>query len=740
MTSNPGPAAGASGHALLEAAGRQRPIQGSDHYEHSLLLDRLRTTGLFSGTALLGLIGSLLLAAMAVGAGGILVNDPLIDGGSLSWIRYGHGHDLATVGLYAGVAMLVWAWVRLGRDVLAGTATAQQVTVAGVAWAAPLVLSPPLFTRDVYSYLAQGALALRGLDPYLVGPSKLPPGAVADNVHYVWQTTPAPYGPLFIYIAKMINAATGDHLILGVIGMRLVLLSGFAALVFALPRLAHRLGGNPAVALWLVIANPLTVVHLVGGPHNDLLMIGLLAMGTLLVLEHRHAAGIALGTMAMAIKASAGVVLPFLVWIWATRLPGTRRTQLQRASAGSMVVFATVFAGITLVSGVGLDPRAGCPVTHRELDVIAHRCRRSRARRGRPIRSGERPPVHHGLPFAGLRGIRRHPHPAVVACQKRRAAADHQPCIDCVAVGGAARPSHPSVVFQLGSRARRGPAVAATYAGVGGHRLYLAGGVHLPHRRKRLHLVAVPARGGGRVVDRGCLAAAPRSLWTTGARCLDLPGTGGHEMSRELDAAGITEPALRASYTRCRELNAAHGRTYFLATRLLTPAQRPAIHALYGLARYADEIVDDLSDTRPWADRVAELDVLAQHLRDGLAHGHSDHPVLAAPVHAAVRYQIDPQHFVDFMVSMRMDRPVEQGGVAGYRTFDELARYVYGSAAVIGLQVLPVLGTVVPRARAEPHAAALGIAFQITNFLRDVGEDLDRGRVYLPADELASFG
>jgi 15-cis-phytoene synthase len=211
-------------------------------------------------------------------------------------------------------------------------------------------------------------------------------------------------------------------------------------------------------------------------------------------------------------------------------------------------------------------------------------------------------------------------------------------------------------------------------------------------------------------------------------------------MSRELDAAGITEPALRASYIRCRELNAAHGRTYFLATRLLTPAQRPAIHALYGLARYADEIVDDLSDTRPWPQRVAELQALAGELRTGLAAGSSDHPVLAAPVHTAVRYRIDPQHFTDFMVSMQMDRPVEEGGVAGYRTFDELAGYVYGSAAVIGLQVLPILGTVVPRERAEPHAAALGIAFQITNFLRDVGEDLDRGRVYLPADELASFG
>jgi alpha-1,6-mannosyltransferase len=330
------------------------PRPGSHRHDHTLLLDQLRPGRLLSGTALLGLIGSILLTVMAVGAGGILVNDPLIDEGSLSWMRYGHGHDLATVGLYLGVAMIVWAWVRLGREVLSGSATTQQVTTAGLTWVAPLLLSPPLFTRDVYSYLAQGALALRGLDPYLVGPSKLPPGAVADNVHYVWQTTPAPYGPLFIFIAKMINAVTGDHLILGIIGLRLVLLTGLGLLIFALPRLAQRLGGDPTVALWLVIANPLTVVHLVGGPHNDLLMTGLLAMGTLLVLERRHAAGVASVTMAMAIKASAGVVLPFLVWIWAAALPGTRRTQLLRAGAGSMAIFATIFAGVTLVSGVGL--------------------------------------------------------------------------------------------------------------------------------------------------------------------------------------------------------------------------------------------------------------------------------------------------------------------------------------------------------------------------------------------------
>ncbi len=211
-------------------------------------------------------------------------------------------------------------------------------------------------------------------------------------------------------------------------------------------------------------------------------------------------------------------------------------------------------------------------------------------------------------------------------------------------------------------------------------------------------------------------------------------------MSRELAAAGITDPSLRESYTLCRQLNAVHGRTYFLATRLLPTGSRPAIHALYGFARFADEIVDDLSDTRPWDERLVELDALTQLLHDGLATGHSDHPVLRALVHTAHRYEIDPRHFEDFMAAMRMDRPVEAGGVAGYASFDQLACYVHGSAAVIGLQVLPVLGTVVPRADAEPPAAALGIAFQITNFLRDVGGDLDRGRVYLPADELAAFG
>jgi 15-cis-phytoene synthase len=203
----------------------------------------------------------------------------------------------------------------------------------------------------------------------------------------------------------------------------------------------------------------------------------------------------------------------------------------------------------------------------------------------------------------------------------------------------------------------------------------------------------------------------------------------------ELDAAGLTEPRLRAAYERCRELNARHGRTYYLATKLLTRAQRPAVHALYGFARWADDIVDDVPAGTSTAEVAARLDDLRQELFDGLARGHSDDPVLAAVVDTAGRSQLDPELFAAFMDSMRMDLEV-----TSYADRGALDRYVHGSAEVIGLQVLPVLGTVAPRPEAAPYAAALGKAFQLTNFLRDVAEDLDRGRIYLPLDELAAFG
>lgn len=205
--------------------------------------------------------------------------------------------------------------------------------------------------------------------------------------------------------------------------------------------------------------------------------------------------------------------------------------------------------------------------------------------------------------------------------------------------------------------------------------------------------------------------------------------------ARELDAAGITDPTLRDAYTRCRRLNARHGKTYFLATRLLPVERRPAVHALYGFARWADDIVDDQKTSATSLERSAALRLLRQHLEIALREGGRGEPVATALAHTAARYGIEHQHFLDFMTSMRRDLQVTD-----YATYKDLYGYMHGSAAVIGLQILPVLGTVAPRDEAAPYAAALGVAFQLTNFLRDVGEDLDRGRVYLPADLLATHG
>jgi len=200
----------------------------------------------------------------------------------------------------------------------------------------------------------------------------------------------------------------------------------------------------------------------------------------------------------------------------------------------------------------------------------------------------------------------------------------------------------------------------------------------------------------------------------------------------ELSAAGIDDPELRAAYQRCRAVNAAHGRTFFLATRLLAPDQRPPIHALYGFARYADDILDDFDPTLDTTTRAARLQQLSDEFFSPV--GYPGNPVLAAVRHTARHYAIDDELFEDFLTSMRMDLTVTD-----YPDRASLNLYMKGSAEAIGLQVLPILGTIGPAEAAAPHAAALGRAFQLTNFLRDVDEDLARGRVYLPADELACY-
>jgi phytoene synthase len=205
----------------------------------------------------------------------------------------------------------------------------------------------------------------------------------------------------------------------------------------------------------------------------------------------------------------------------------------------------------------------------------------------------------------------------------------------------------------------------------------------------------------------------------------------------ELDAAGIEGAALRASYARCRRLNAEHGKTFFLATLLLPPEKRPFVHALYGFARHVDDIVDDHSATTA-AERAALLDRWSTDFLADLDWGATSDPVSRAVIDTVERWSIPPSYFADFLDAMRMDLTV-----VSYETFDDLARYMWGSAAVIGLELLPILGRASEDVRwdvLEAHAIDLGLAFQLTNFLRDVAEDLRRGRVYLPQESLDRFG
>jgi 15-cis-phytoene synthase len=191
---------------------------------------------------------------------------------------------------------------------------------------------------------------------------------------------------------------------------------------------------------------------------------------------------------------------------------------------------------------------------------------------------------------------------------------------------------------------------------------------------------------------------------------------------------------LSAAYERCRQLHARHGRTYYLATLLLPRWKRRHVHALYGFVRYADELVDDLDSTLDGPARAAALQAWGERFFAGLRGAPSQDPVLPAVLHTVRAFDLDVGDFEKFLDSMAMDLTVD-----GYASYQDLLGYMEGSAAVIGTMMAPILESSDPPA-ARGHARELGLAFQLTNFIRDVAEDHRRGRVYLPAEDLERFG
>jgi alpha-1,6-mannosyltransferase len=308
-----------------------------------------------------GMTGALMMAVGSLGAGAVPVPNP-----AFGLRLLGLPSRNATVSIaitYAGMAMVVLGWLWLGRllkrDQNGGTPLPKGFLTRTMAmWSLPLFVAPPLFSKDVYSYLAQSAIAARGLDPYLLGPSDAlgVDDPLTRSIPTVWRPTAAPYGPLFLFLGRGITALTGNDVILGIFAHRVLALCGIAAIVWALPRLATRLDLDPRSALWLGVANPLVLFHLFSGVHNESLMLGLMLVGLEIGLSRVDWIGTLVGsvfiTCAGGVKVPALLALGFL-GMHVARRRGGRLKDVALVGGAMAVVSGAVMLTICLGTGLG---------------------------------------------------------------------------------------------------------------------------------------------------------------------------------------------------------------------------------------------------------------------------------------------------------------------------------------------------------------------------------------------------
>jgi alpha-1,6-mannosyltransferase len=280
-----------------------------------------------------------------------------LGGGSVTWWFHPHlGAHKPTerVVFYLGVALLIVGWLGLGTLARAAVLSPRRLMLIASLWCLPLELGVPLFSRDIYSYLAQGAIAHLGLSPYHAAPALLAGlghSHVLSGVDPFWRHATAPYGPLFLGVISLIVAGTGSHLVAGALLIRAFDLIGLVLLAVFIPRLARRTGADPTRAVWLVVASPLVLLQLVAPAHNDLLMAGLMVTGVAVALDGRPLAGIVLCALAATIKLPAIVAVAFIALPW-IRAATDRHERIVRAAEASGAAIASL-AAVTLITGFG---------------------------------------------------------------------------------------------------------------------------------------------------------------------------------------------------------------------------------------------------------------------------------------------------------------------------------------------------------------------------------------------------
>jgi alpha-1,6-mannosyltransferase len=265
--------------------------------------------------------------AIATTGAGALPTDPYTIWTAVRDVHAAPLVAFATMACYLGLTLLVGAWLRIGSLLRERQVPVRQLTETLIWWALPFVLAPPLYSRDVYSYVAQGMMVNADIDPYRNGPAAIG-GELASNVSPIWQYAAAPYGPTFLAAAAFVTFFTGGSIVGGILGMRLVMVASVVVLAKTVPALAERYNVNPSTALWLGVLNPLVLAHLVSGIHNDALMMALLLAGMVLATKRRPMVAAVVIALAALVKAPAGVAILFIAPAMArelqARYPGTR--------------------------------------------------------------------------------------------------------------------------------------------------------------------------------------------------------------------------------------------------------------------------------------------------------------------------------------------------------------------------------------------------------------------------------
>jgi hypothetical protein len=298
--------------------------------------------------AIPGLVAMAVLAVGAVGVGWIPWESSLVDIPLIHTLRATDaGQFVSRASVILGGALFLQAWLVVGADVLAGhVRDIRRLWAVLALWCAPLVLAPPLFSRDVYSYWVQGKLMLTGGDPYSSGVASIP-GWFRDGVDPMWQNFPTPYGPLFLALSRGVAALVGDNHYLAVVAFRLIALGGVALLAYYVPRLAFHCGIDASKALWLGVMNPLVLMHFVVGAHNDALMIGLLVAGMAIAIEGSPMLGVVLVGFGGMVKPIGLLALPFVGLVWAgTRADVRGRIIAWVKTAATFAVSYVVLAGV----------------------------------------------------------------------------------------------------------------------------------------------------------------------------------------------------------------------------------------------------------------------------------------------------------------------------------------------------------------------------------------------------------